>query len=1171
MLQNYEVNRLYRLGIVAAGLLLLVLSPGLLPNLLSTNGFIPHGHCYLWKPQLVWLHVTSDLLIGTAYIAISATLAYLVVQTRREIPFHWMFLAFGLFITACSSTHFLEVVTLWQPVYWLSGDVKVLTAIASVTTALALPPLVPQALKLLQTAKASEERRQQLETANQELEALYHKVKQLDQAKTQFFANVSHELRTPLALILGPLEKLLVEEALTSEQRYSLELVERNARGLLNQVNYLLDIARLEMQQMPVHYSQMDLAQATRLTAAFFETLAEERQIEFSVETPPHLPGQLDAEKFRQILLNLLSNAFKFTPLSGMIRLTLQTVSSDSAASGATEQAVLTIQDSGPGVPEALREAIFDRFYTRAGGDTTRFGSTGLGLAIVEELVVLQGGTVVVGDGATGGACFTITLPLVPPAGTEVAVSATDTSMVSGDAVVAELRGQLQESLPLNPSTLVKAEADRPLVLVVEDNPDMNWFISTTLASTYRVARASDGQEGLEQAIALQPDLILSDVMMPRLSGDQLVAKLRARPELAQIPIILLTARNDTDLRVALLQQGVQDYLTKPFSAAELEARVNNLISLKQVRQTLQAELASQSQDVAALASELSLRQQELQKTLEALQVSEARFRRATLNAPFPVMIHAEDGTILTLSETWTELTGYTQADIPTIADWLERAYGGGQEAIRADIDRLYSLQQRVDEGEYVVTTSTGEQRIWDFSSAPLGTLPDGRRLVISMARDATERHFLERTLRQQTEELASMNRMKDEFLATLSHELRTPLNSILGWTKLLQTRQMDALTTSRALETIERNARLQSQLIEDLLEISRIIQGKLRLNVQPMSMVSVVEAALNAVRPAAEAKSIQLELTSPQAAAGPWEPVLGDSDRLQQVVWNLLSNAIKFTPEGGQVEVEVSQGAGRDLAVDLQAASRDDWQMVSSNYVRIQVRDTGIGIKPEFLPYVFDRFRQADSSLTRSHSGLGLGLAIVRHLVELHGGRVWVTSAGENRGATFVVVLPLLRGTAGVENSLTPTRAAETSQACLSPLYGLRALVVDDDADTRTYLEMTLEAVGIQVVVADSGKTALTYLVQSASDHPFDILISDIGMPEQDGYALVRQIRTLEPLQGGQIPAIALTAYASEEDHNRAILAGFQLHLKKPVEPRELIQAIATLMGRTAESPVPS
>ncbi|AFZ37354.1 PAS/PAC sensor hybrid histidine kinase [Stanieria cyanosphaera PCC 7437] len=386
--------------------------------------------------------------------------------------------------------------------------------------------------------------------------------------------------------------------------------------------------------------------------------------------------------------------------------------------------------------------------------------------------------------------------------------------------------------------------------------------------------------------------------------------------------------------------------------------------------------------------------------------------------------------------------------------------------------------------------------------------------------------------------EAEKLNRLKDEFLSNVSHELRTPLNAILGWSQLLRTRETDEVTRNRALETIERNARSQAQLIDDLLDISRIITGKIRLNVQTIQLLSVIEAAIDTVRPAADAKSIRIQSVLDPAAG----PVLGDHERLQQIVWNLLSNAIKFTPKHGRVQVYL--------------------QRINS-HIEIVVTDTGQGISSEFLPYVFERFRQADISITRSFGGLGLGLAIVRQLVELHGGTVHAESPGPGQGATFTVKLPLMavRATVIEPERVHPVVGGSVPFNCSSQLDQLKILIVDDDPDMRDLLIYTIEVCGAEVIAAASANEAI--LLLSESSPPFDILISDIGMPDQDGYALLRRVRRLEPQRGGKIPAIALTAYARTQDRTAALLAGFQSHIAKPVEPAELIAVIANLAGR--------
>lgn len=384
----------------------------------------------------------------------------------------------------------------------------------------------------------------------------------------------------------------------------------------------------------------------------------------------------------------------------------------------------------------------------------------------------------------------------------------------------------------------------------------------------------------------------------------------------------------------------------------------------------------------------------------------------------------------------------------------------------------------------------------------------------------------LYRVAQRDREKAEAANRIKDEFLAILSHELRSPLNPILGWTKMLRSRRLDNTKAEQALETIERNAKLQAQLIEDLLDVSRILQGKMTLNAAPVNLATTIEAAKETVRLAAEAKNIQIQ-TAFKPVSG---TVSGDMNRLQQVIWNLLSNAVKFTPSGGRVEVQLEQ---------------------VGSYAQIQVKDTGRGIKQDFLPHVFDYFRQEDGTTTRQFGGLGLGLAIVRHFIELHGGEVQAASPGEGLGATFMVRLPIL--------PVQPSKIRELEQTeQLLHLNGIQVLVVDDDTDAREFVAFVLEQSGAIVLTAASAGEALRILIQTQPD----ILLSDIGMPETDGYMLMQQVRSLPPEQGGQIPAIALTAYAGEINQQKALAAGFQQHLSKPLDPDRLIAIIPNLVG---------
>ncbi|HKO60057.1 MAG TPA: ATP-binding protein, partial [Pyrinomonadaceae bacterium] len=384
--------------------------------------------------------------------------------------------------------------------------------------------------------------------------------------------------------------------------------------------------------------------------------------------------------------------------------------------------------------------------------------------------------------------------------------------------------------------------------------------------------------------------------------------------------------------------------------------------------------------------------------------------------------------------------------------------------------------------------------------------------------------------------EAEKANRLKDEFLATLSHELRTPLNAVIGWSRMLSSGRLDREDSQHALEVIERNAWAQKQIIEDILDVSRVITGKLQLNLSPVDLVSIVDGALDAVRPATEAKDIKIETVIDSSL----RMISGDGDRLQQVVWNILSNAAKFTPAGGKVKILVNQ---------------------TPTHVQIQVTDSGPGIDPAFLPHVFERFRQADGSTTRTHGGLGLGLAIVRHLVELHGGTIGAQNNTEGPGAIFTVLLPLPSGELRLENAAAAAVAFGDHEA--PSLDGLRILLVDDEPDTLDLIKVELAQHGGAVTAVTRATEALSLLTESQ----FDVLISDIGMPDMDGYELIRELRKRESGTEVRLPAIALTAYARIQDRMRAVLAGYSTHIAKPVEANELITVVASLAGRLGKN----
>ncbi|VXD19667.1 PAS/PAC sensor hybrid histidine kinase [Planktothrix serta PCC 8927] len=533
----------------------------------------------------------------------------------------------------------------------------------------------------------------------------------------------------------------------------------------------------------------------------------------------------------------------------------------------------------------------------------------------------------------------------------------------------------------------------------------------------------------------------------------------------------------------------------------------------------------------------------ERKQTEAALRESEESFRNLAESMPQIVWSANPDGAVDYYNQRWAEFSGITQTD----------GQGWGWQPVLHSEDQQRTLdawQQSVQTGqiyecEHRLLRFDGEFRWYLSRGVPVrdqqgqiikwyGTATD----IHEQKHSATEREKLLAREQAARAEAETANRIKDEFLATLSHELRTPMNAIMGWASLLRTRQLNSSTIARALETIERNTKLLNQLIEDILDVSRIIQGKLCLNCYAIKLIPMIEEAIEMVRSTAINKGVEIVTIWETSTAA---SVFGDMNRLQQIIWNLLSNAVKFTPTGGQITVKMSV----------------IWENSTLPMAQIQVIDTGCGISPEFLPFVFERFRQADGSTTRSHGGLGLGLAIVRHLAQMHGGQVQAESPGLGLGATFTVKLPLLEPES-FKAPTTPSPASDrelvTSQVLLS---GLRVLVVEDEADTRELIRVTLQEYGATVMAVETALEALELIRKS----PFEVLVSDLGMPEINGYELIQRVRTLAPEVGGQIPAIALTAYASAEDRQKALDLGFEQHISKPVDPLALALMIAKIV----------
>ena len=658
---------------------------------------------------------------------------------------------------------------------------------------------------------------------------------------------------------------------------------------------------------------------------------------------------------------------------------------------------------------------------------------------------------------------------------------------------------------------------DRVNVLLVDDRPENLLALEAILNSpSYNLVQASSGTEALRCLLNQDFAVILLDVQMPGMDGFETATLIRSRDRSRSTPIIFITAFSSNDTHVFKgYSLGAVDYLFKPLKPEILTSKVQVFVELFQKT----VEVKQQATQLAAVNTELSK--------------SEERFRTLCACSPLGIYVADVEGRCTYINPRCQAICGLTLEE-SLVEVWQREVHPEDRDRVVADWlawikeSQEYSNEFRLAGSETV--------RWIHVQSSPM--FSDLGKLIghVGTVRDITDRKQAEeergRLIREQVarQEAERANQMKDEFLAILSHELRTPLNAILGWSRLLRVKKFDEETIDKALETIERNAKSQSQLIEDILDVSRILRGKLNLNKHPIRLESVIELAIDSLQPLAEEKSIVLELTSSPNVG----EVIGDFDRLQQIVWNLLSNAIKFTQEEGKVEVRL-ESVGDEA--------------------QIQIIDNGIGIEPDFLPYVFDRFRQADSSTTRSYGGLGLGLAIVRHLVEQHGGKVDAEN-NPGEGAKFTVALPLAQKNALADDD--DWSELKDPAETLPTLVNLQLLVVDDDDDTREFLIALLEEEGAMVRSASSVAEALAALESSWPD----VLLSDIGMPGADGYELIARVREMEVLRGGMMPAIALTAYARESERQQALEAGFQMHLSKPVEVPQLIAGIANLAG---------
>ena len=645
------------------------------------------------------------------------------------------------------------------------------------------------------------------------------------------------------------------------------------------------------------------------------------------------------------------------------------------------------------------------------------------------------------------------------------------------------------------------------LILNIDDTASSRYTKTRILKQAgYRVIEATTGADALRAVREESPNLVLCDVNLPDMSGIEVCRTIKSDPLTRSTPVVQISATFVTPHdQITGLEGGAEIYLTEPIEPVELTTVVKVLLRLH--------------------------------STERGLVQSEARWRSFVDSNIIGVVICRMDR-VIEANDSFLRLIGYTQADLAdpgifwpaiTAPESLERSRSANIELRRRGNIAPF-------EKEYIRKDGT---RVWAMVGAAAIAETDDRWMAFIMDISDRKHAAVEREAAYQREHAArtqaeEATRLKDEFLANLSHELRTPMNAIIGWTHLLKSGRLDDAQRQRAMESIDRGARSQAKLIEDLLDVSRIVSGKLSLTLTPVDLRAVLSAALDSQRPAAQAKNIRLDMVSAADCA-----VMGDVGRLQQVFLNILSNALKFTPAGGQVSVTLES---------------------TPDSARVTIADSGEGIAPEFLPYVFDRFRQADGTSTRNHMGLGLGLAIVKHVAEVHGGNVVAKSEGQGKGAAFIVTLPLAGEIEGQPRGPLADRMPGSPQVPQTAL-GIRVLVVEDDIETRDILAAILERAGFSYRVATRASEALTVL----DDWQPDVILSDIGMPDMDGYDFARQLRARPAAQGGHIPALALSAFARAEDRELALRSGYQAHIAKPVDPADLVKAIATLTGHSA------
>ncbi len=936
------------------------------------------------------------------------------------------------------------------PVLDQSGDLTcIIHRVEDVTEFMRLKKSGADQIILHNTLKAASERMenefylrsQQLQDANVKLRSNESRLKELDTIKSQFFANVSHELRTPLSLIIGPASQILRDPNLNQDMKDYINVILRNAETLLKHLNDLLDVSKMEENKLKPMFVAGDLAKTLKFLMANFDSVAKEKRIKFGSELPTALTMQFDPNMISRIILNLLGNAFKFTPEDGSIVIRLK--ESD-------KKVVLEVEDTGPGIPAEHRETVFERFRQLDGSSSRKFGGTGLGLSIAREFVHLHNGTIEIKDGVKGGAKFVVTLPY-KPIGTEVPFQpGAELKQIPVSAYI----DRPNESVSVSKDKIVSAKemagekkSSFVTVLVVEDNRDLNLFLVGLLGARYNVETAFDGVEGLKKALALKPDLIISDVMMPEMSGDDMLREIRKHSDLDNTSVMLLTAKADDMSKLRLLEEGAQDYIVKPFLPQEVLARVHNLVMIKKAQDISNIEIL-------------------LENALDA------------------VIGMDSDGCITQWNRQAKETFGWSKEEIvgKKLADTIiPKQY---REAHEKGLKRFLA---------------SGEGRILNRRIELTGLKKDGSVIPIELSvtpikskdavmcfgflRDISEMKKRMEELQVAKEAAESANRAKSAFLANMSHEIRTPLGVIIGFSELITDPATTPADRNYFVSSIKRNGALLSGIVNDVLDLSKVEAGKLDVEIKETNLEEILEDVVAAIEPKASEKNVELDVYKDPSAP---QTIWTDPNRLKQILLNLLGNSVKFTDKG---KIELRIGTEK-TAFHQQALA-------------FTIIDSGIGMSEESAEKLFMPFSQLDPSATRKHGGAGLGLVLSKRLARLLGGDVVLLKSKKGKGSTFKVLIDPGILILDSNSSAAVTKKSDIPEESAS-LEGLKILLAEDSPENQLLVSRFLKKAGAEVDVADNGQIAL----EKSKEKDYDLLLIDIQMPVLDGYATVTELR---------------------------------------------------------------